>query len=79
MNSNRILCSRNCLENIYALKKEIILYFSFLEVGGRWGGGLRGGCEGGCEKGVLCCSSFDVVHSARKGVESELICCQSHP
>ena len=49
MNSNRILCSRNCLENIYALKKEIILYFSFLEVGGRWGGGVVEG--GGVRKG----------------------------
>ena len=60
MNSNRILCSRNCLENIYALKKEIILYFSFLEVGGRWGGGwLRGGVwERGFMLQFIWCGSF---------------------
>lgn len=67
MNSDRILCSRICLDSIYALKKKKNVYFPF------WGG------DGGEGRGRgLWCSAFDVFQSARKEVEREFIYCQSH-
>lgn len=57
-------------------KKE--LYFPFFFLGG--GGDLK------AKQSVIkcihfllhCCSSFDVVHTARKRVEREFIYCESH-
>ena len=81
MNSSRSLCSRICLENTFAItpkkeKKNYIFHFFF----GGGGGDLK------AKQSVIkcihfllhCCSSFDVVHTARKRVEREFIYCESH-